>query len=906
MHHHLAAVPDIWTGGRLQEHRWFWELSGEEVLSMKDDEEFPIWIGEPHDPQFGCMALDSQVAGQPRFADRDCSIPKPFVCESGCLPLTQARRGQWSRSECLSRVGMRDEVCELSCYEGFELWGSRRLVCSKSGWNGTKPQCVTPDKLAYEFVERLNATLDAVVERLQSDQLLGTGILFVIGKTTTLGHAGYDQITEFLKATVAAVRLSPSQVSAGVITYGPEVVLEIPLNTSDTCDFIDQADQMLYDHSGDNVDLQEALSHAKEHIEKTGLYERTVIVLITDADSTEDSTEVITELKSLGHKFFAIGIGTSVSIENLEAIASKPISPVETTPNFYLLSSLHTFGNMVSYLNETYLYNSDLDCCMLLHVPAHGQWEPAQCSERPGNLHDTCSILCEEGYELVGDLKLTCTEHGWYGENGKGHIPSCHSVVMVTRSMFDRMDETLAPLDNVGILFLVDQSTSMSILDFQEQTAFVKMIVNKFSLSKTRTAGLITFNTKASVKVPLNTSDTCSFLVTLDQLSFQGGGTSFSAALQAAEEEISLHGENSTIVLFLMTDGRSYGNPKVVADRLKADGHIIFTLGVGGYNRRQLEALASVGPNQRPQFFSLADFEALKTAVSYINSTLMRSSEKHCCLKLDPDVSGVWDPPNCAVAPSEEHDVCYLTCDPGYELFGSDQLSCSADGWGATMPTCFAKPDLMGSIILYQLKDLLELKEESASIVFLVDHTDTLNHESFDMLTEFIKLLASRFSLSSELTAGMIVSYKYGNDIEIPFNTNNTCTFLSNLDKIRREKGSPSLSRALRLIRKLSDSPYDEEQNMIIVLLTDRQAITKPSVSLAKKLKNSGNSILVIGINNRVVYNDLFKIASGEKQPNNMVIIDTYDTLESVTDYLTDGEKQLAWYSDTGYSAPDC
>jgi len=62
-----------------------------------------------------------------------------------------------------------------------------------------------------------------------------------------------------------------------------------------------------------------------------------------------------------------------------------------------------------------------------------------------------------------------------------------------------------------------------------------------YSLSANRSAGVITFDSTAMVRIPLDESSTSNFLTTLANLPYRGGGTDILAALNEAINEIRDH-----------------------------------------------------------------------------------------------------------------------------------------------------------------------------------------------------------------------------------------------------------------------------------------------------------------------------------------------------------------------------
>ncbi|XP_046986295.1 collagen alpha-4(VI) chain-like [Schistocerca americana] len=160
-----------------------------------------------------------------------------------------------------------------------------------------------------------------------------------------------------------------------------------------------------------------------------------------------------------------------------------------------------------------------------------------------------------------------------------------------------------------NMLFLLDESVSVSPQQFEMEKYFVKSVAQAFPLSVNRTAGLITFSHVADVDIPLTQTDTCLFVDSVGNVVYTEGGTSILVALNLAIDEIEKNAVHNTTLVFLVTDGISTTDPAPAADTLKANGDIVFTIGIADYQRDQLEPLATVASDGTPNFFGVSSFE---------------------------------------------------------------------------------------------------------------------------------------------------------------------------------------------------------------------------------------------------------------------------------------------------------
>lgn len=124
------------------------------------------------------------------------------------------------------------------------------------------------------------------------------------------------------------------------------------------------------------------------------------------------------------------------------------------------------------------------------------------------------------------------------------------------------------------------------------------MAVNKAQIDPNDQIGLITFNHKAQIILPLAPLATCKrqFLMTLQSLQ-ASGGTDQNKGLVTAEMAFDWSISDVVRRIIMLTDGQG-GEPLNTAERLKAQGVVIDVIGVGDrpnhVNEKLLRKVASV------------------------------------------------------------------------------------------------------------------------------------------------------------------------------------------------------------------------------------------------------------------------------------------------------------------------
>ncbi|XP_043572153.1 sushi, von Willebrand factor type A, EGF and pentraxin domain-containing protein 1 isoform X1 [Chiloscyllium plagiosum] len=175
---------------------------------------------------------------------------------------------------------------------------------------------------------------------------------------------------------------------------------------------------------------------------------------------------------------------------------------------------------------------------------------------------------------------------------------------------------------NLDLVFLVDESSSVGSVNFDNELKFVKKLLSDFPVvpSATRVA-IVTFSSRSNVvprvdyiSAPQYHQHKCSLLnEEIPAINYRGGGTYTKGAFQQAAQILQHSRANSTKAVFLITDGYSNGgDPRPIAASLRNMGVEIFTLGIWQGNIRELQDMASHPKEEHCYILhSFAEFEAL-------------------------------------------------------------------------------------------------------------------------------------------------------------------------------------------------------------------------------------------------------------------------------------------------------
>uniref|UniRef100_UPI0037E74C95 collagen alpha-6(VI) chain isoform X2 n=1 Tax=Semicossyphus pulcher TaxID=241346 RepID=UPI0037E74C95 len=214
--------------------------------------------------------------------------------------------------------------------------------------------------------------------------------------------------------------------------------------------------------------------------------------------------------------------------------------------------------------------------------------------------------------------------------------------------------------ERADIIFLVDGSTSITLSKFRSMQKFMESMVNQTTVGKDLTRfGVILYSTDANSIFTLKQHDSKQgVLKAISALKSPYGDTYTGKALAYSLEYFNAaHGGRAGLqvpqVLVVITDGDATDRNSLVAPSLalRDNGISVFSIGVEGANRTQLEIMAG---HDTSKVFYVDNFEALENL--YKNITLeLCNSTKPVCEKQKADLvflvdqSGSIDPKDYAI-----------------------------------------------------------------------------------------------------------------------------------------------------------------------------------------------------------------------------------------------------------------
>lgn len=169
------------------------------------------------------------------------------------------------------------------------------------------------------------------------------------------------------------------------------------------------------------------------------------------------------------------------------------------------------------------------------------------------------------------------------------------------------------------IVFIVDESGSIGVANFQLVRTFLHSIVSGLNISPKRVrVGIVMYNDRPTAQVYLNTfSNKDELLKFIKILPYHGGGTNTGAALKFAREKVFIKDKGSRKdkgvqqVAVVITDGESQDNVSKPAADLRRAGVTVYSVGIKDANKAQLVEMASYPPKKH--MFIVDTFAKLKS-----------------------------------------------------------------------------------------------------------------------------------------------------------------------------------------------------------------------------------------------------------------------------------------------------
>ena len=164
-------------------------------------------------------------------------------------------------------------------------------------------------------------------------------------------------------------------------------------------------------------------------------------------------------------------------------------------------------------------------------------------------------------------------------------------------------------IEKADIYFLVDGSSNIKHNDFLEMKVFMNEVIKMFRIGPDRVRfGVVQYSDRINSQFILSQySSVAELKVAIDGIQQRGGGTMTGLALGSmAQVFVNTARSNVPWYLIVITGGKSEDPVAEPADALRAEGVIIYAIGIKNANDNELKEIA------KDKMFFAAEFDSLK------------------------------------------------------------------------------------------------------------------------------------------------------------------------------------------------------------------------------------------------------------------------------------------------------
>ncbi|XP_067929075.1 hemicentin-1-like [Watersipora subatra] len=459
-------------------------------------------------------------------------------------------------------------------------------------------------------------------------------IVFIIDSSTSVKPTPYQQQIRFLSGFASSFKIGPQHVQLGVVSFS----------------YNDRVDFYMDDNTNEN-DLENAIANIKQigggtntHIPLKRAREemftpqhgdrpdvKNLLLILTDGKSynSEETALQAELLRDNGVEIYAIGVGTEVDFEELNAITGS-------SEKVYFAEGYSTLQNVEASIVAD--AKVSIGPCptptVETKVSVWSDWS-------------ACSVTCGTGIHYrtrtceLGTDGLVCPE------------------LDESRECIEKVCETdcISKSSKADIAFLLDTSSSVYEPDFDKMKLFLADFMNLFNVSETgQKIASLTFSDDVDVNFHFNDYDNIEAVkAAFLRIPMHLGGTQTAKAIRYARQElfVEMNGarRNSAKVAFVITDGKSYDPEQttIEAELARRSGIIVYSIGIGPEtDQSELERIAG----EAAQVYYVETYAEINTLKRAIGVELGR-----CYNPLAPIDGGY--------GPWSEYSRCSVSCGVG-------------------------------------------------------------------------------------------------------------------------------------------------------------------------------------------------------------------------------------------------
>ncbi|XP_036930513.1 collagen alpha-6(VI) chain isoform X4 [Acanthopagrus latus] len=371
-------------------------------------------------------------------------------------------------------------------------------------------------------------------------------IVFIVDESGSIGTANFKMVRTFLHSIVSGLEISRAKVRVGIVMYSDGASAQVYLDSfNDKSELLSFIKILPYRGGGTNTGA--ALNYAREN------------VFIKARGSRKEQ----------GVQQVAVVITDGESQDDVSTAAAD----------------LRRAGVTVYAIGVKEANRDQLD----------------QMASYPHNKH----VFNVDNFEKLKGLELSLQKI------------LCHNIIRQAISVSTRrsgIKEGCVQTEEADIFFLIDHSGSIYPADFQDMKKFIIEFIHTFHISPEHVRiGVVKYADSPQLEFDLaRYSDTKSLEKAIEDIKQIGGGTETGRALEYMgplfDRTVVTPDHKVPEYLVVITDGKSSDQVKVPAEKLRAQGIIVYAIGVKSADREELEEISG---NPKRTFF-VNNFDALR------------------------------------------------------------------------------------------------------------------------------------------------------------------------------------------------------------------------------------------------------------------------------------------------------
>ncbi|XP_078342465.1 uncharacterized protein LOC144628269 isoform X2 [Oculina patagonica] len=742
----------------------------------------------------------------------------------------------------------------------------------------------------------------------------------------SLNSSAASQYKNLIKTVVDFYKVDKDDTNVGLVVYSSLTITKFTFDTYYSKSDINKAiDSMDYPENATNTGagLEAVQNNLFGHAQSG---KHNCLVAVTDGVSNDDVALPSAHLKAMKVVTLAVGVGEYYATDELQQIATKP-SHVFEAPVYDELP------NTANKIKES-LCNA-VDHCYSNPCMNGGScqslFDNYECTCLSGFAGVNCEIDVNECANVACEVREICIN--FPGTSFCNCRPGFFNKQSSCRQEYSRGF-------NVGfVLYTGEDIDEYYKGNFKKQVEFVKGIVKTLKDDGDETmVGIITYSDNPQVKHQFHKNTThAEFGDVLDNLNLTGKGRNIGKALDLARTELfnrsKKHDDDKgQDVLVVLTDGGSNDDLAIPSFALKRNNVTIFSVGIGRYQRGQLNEMASE-PNSK-HVFTVDDYDGLGPTMATLKDAIVEEvdpcSMTPCangglCLNLPEGnytctCAPGWTGKQCEVPgspcmllpnPCHNNGNCTINDD------GSPQCKCAL-GWNGTnceqdidecaQNPCFNDGECMNTPGGYHCKCPVNFIGEHCqtrcegqyiNIGFLIDGSASMElsgNGHFNKTLKFVKGLIEYLDVSKEKAhVGLTI---FSSNVHQVFNFDdyyNSTEAIAAVDNVSLPNKGRHIGKALNYVRHkmFSSSNRRKDVSNYLVFLTTGSSydlIRTP----AKALRDRNVTIFAIGVGEDYDEDELREISGND---DGLVYGTTFDGLKDLKKKL---KRQICALEDQG------